>query len=114
MTQRSIILTWIAVILILAAVVDNYQYEAHASRCSRAVAQLGGRTGSLMGWPWGREVIVSLPRPVTDEELQQLAILSAGGRDYVAVRFNCELTDAQLAAARRVLSRCAVSDESND
>lgn len=114
MTQRSIIGWAIAAALIMAAVVDYVQYEAHASRCSRVVSQFGGRTGSLMGWPWGREVVVSLPRRLSSSELRQLAILNAGGRDYVAIQFQCELTAAQLAEARQALPQCRVGDLSND
>ncbi|EAQ80690.1 hypothetical protein [Blastopirellula marina] len=108
MTQRSIILTTIVAVLVLIATVDHYQYEAHGKRRSAIVSEFGGRTGSLMGWPWGKEVMISLPRPLSNEELRRLAILNAAGRDYVSVWFQCELNDEQLKAVKQVLSRCGV------
>ncbi|UUO06685.1 hypothetical protein M4951_25500 [Blastopirellula sp. J2-11] len=108
MTQRQIILTTITAAFVLVATVDHYQYEAHGKRRSAIVSEFGGRTGSLMGWPWGKEVMISLPRPLSDEELQRLAILNTAGRDYVSVWFQCELTDEQLQVAKQVLSRCGV------
>jgi len=73
------------------------------------VSDLGGRAGSLNGWPLGKEYIIAFTRPLTDAEIERLSVLnSLSGRDYVAVAFNCDLTPLQLETAQRVLSDCRV------
>jgi hypothetical protein len=73
------------------------------------VSELDGRAGSLLGWPFGKEYIITFSRPLTDDELERLSVLnSLAGRDYVAVAFNCDLTPQELKTAQHVLSECHV------
>jgi len=111
-TKRLIIRRMIlAVLAVLSCVVafDYISYHARNRRAMAVVADLEGRAGSLLGWPMGKEYIVTFSRPLTDEELKRLSVLnSLAGRDYVAVAFKCDLTPQQLATARQVLSECRV------
>ncbi|MCC9606784.1 hypothetical protein LOC68_16125 [Blastopirellula sp. JC732] len=108
MTQRQIVIAATLCSLFVLVKFDQYQYAAHCTRRGKIVGELGGSIGSLMDWPFGREVFISFTHPLADDQLQRLSTINARGRDYVTVYFDCQVTDQQLQTARQVLSRCSV------
>jgi hypothetical protein len=85
-TIRRLFLALLAIFLVIAAL-DYASYQVRHRRAISIVANLGGRAGSLMGWPLGKEIIISFARPLTDDELRQLSVLnSLPRRDYVNAR----------------------------
>lgn len=88
---------------------DYVSYHSRGRRAMTVVSDLGGRAGSISGWPSGKEYFIASSGPLTDAELERLSVLnSLSGRDYVTVAFSCDLTPLQLGAAQRTLSECRV------
>lgn len=97
------------ILLIIAGIVDYQRYHAKIDRAMTVVSELGGRAGSLLDWPFGREYAISFDRPLTDDELERLSVVnSLQGRHYVSVFFRCQLSPEELEAARKALPDCAV------
>ena len=95
-----------------------YDYVSYHSRYTSAmtvVSRLDGRAGSLLDWPFGRECRITFDRPLSAEELGELAVLnSLSGRHWIGVAFDCEMEASQILAARDALSGCVVFEMSSD
>lgn len=97
------------ILLIIGGVIDYQRYHAKIDRAMTVVAELGGRAGSLLDWPFGREYAISFDRPLTNDELERLsAVNTLQGRHYVGVFFRCQLTPQEFEAAKKALPDCAV------
>ncbi len=99
----------VVVLLIIGGIIDYQIYYARLDRAMSVVADLDGRAGSLLDWPFGREIVIVFERPLNDEELDQLVVVkSLQGRHVVAVVFRCEITPQQLESARAALPDMAI------
>lgn len=111
-TRRVRIRYAIYFLLILAVVIgilDYQRYHAQLDRAMAVVSDLEGRAGSLLDWPFGRDMVISFERPLSGEELERLAVLnSLQGRHNVSVFFRCQLTPQQLTAAKAALPDLSV------
>ena len=94
----------------LASVV--FEYVTYHSRYKTAVevAQAhGGRVGSLLDWPLGRECRITFDQPIDRDAVGHLAVLnSLSSRHSVGVAFNYDISDADLEHACEILSQCHV------
>ena len=99
-----------ALAFVALVIYDYVSYHRRYDAAMSVVSRLDGRAGSLFDWPFGRECRVTFDRPVTAEELSELAVLNAlAGRHAVGVAFDCEMRPAQLQAARETLTECVVT-----
>jgi len=99
----------LALVTVAVGMIDYQRYHAQLDQAMAVVAELKGRAGSLLDWPFGKELVISFDRPLTDSELKRLSILnSLQGRHHVRVFFRCALTPQQLTAAQKALSKCYV------
>lgn len=103
---KRIIGITVAIIAILL-VVDYFNFHAKERRAMEAVHKCGGRCGSLMDWPFGREYQVIFARPLTESELDSLDPLNSL-RGYVGVHFKCELSKEQLQLIETKLHNCKI------
>jgi hypothetical protein len=100
--------------LLLVALVAGYTdyavFHARKRQAIAVVAELGGRAGSIGGWPLGEENRIEFRRSLDDDELQRLAILnSLPRRNWVGVAFiDCDLSEARIEEIRGILWRCHV------
>lgn len=100
---------WLIVILLAVGICDYVWYHLNLRAALAPVNVAGGRSGSLLGWPLGRELRITFPRPVTDEELQQLQILNQlDWRHSVGVLFDFEMEPAEFQRLKAALPRCHV------
>ena len=102
---------WVVAITAAAVVCTDYAaFHARKRRALAVVAELGGRAGSIGGWPIGEENAISFRRNLTDEELERLAILNTlGWRHHVSIGFyDCDLPDDRLAQIQAMLGNCDV------
>lgn len=102
----------VLVALAIVAVVDYGMFRSRDRRARGVVAELGGRGGSIGGWPIGKEYVIAFTRPLDDDELRRLAALNelAGKRFYFGIHFrNSSISDERLAEFREMLSGCHVS-----
>jgi hypothetical protein len=107
-TLRRCLLALLVLFLVFV-VYDYTSYHARNRRAMAVVKDLGGSAGSLMDWPFGKEIRIAFSRSLADAELERLTVLnSLAGRDFVGVMFNCELSTEQLGSARRALPECVV------
>ncbi|QDU74207.1 hypothetical protein Pan97_12120 [Bremerella volcania] len=94
----------VVILAIVLGVIDYQRYHAQLDRAMAVVYQLEGRAGSILDWPFGREMVVTFERSLTSEELERLGILnSLQGRHVISVWFRCQMTPQQLAAAQAAL-----------
>ena len=97
------------VLMIIGGIIDYQIYYARLDHAMSVVSDLDGRAGSLLDWPFGREIVIVFEHPLNDEELDRLSVVkSLHGRHVVAVAFRCEMTPQQLEAARAALPDMAV------
>ncbi len=80
------------------ALFDYWRFQQRDRAALHVVSQLGGKTGSLMGWPMGKEYRIVFTRPLNDEELRQLAAIEPP-RGSLGIMFTCDMTEAQLQTA---------------
>jgi hypothetical protein len=102
---------WAAVLLVVAVASSDFaQWHVRKQRALDVVFELGGRAGSIGGWPLGEEIVITFERELTDEDFQRLAILNTlSGRHYVGVHLaDGNLSDTRLAWIQEILSNCHV------
>lgn len=103
-----------AIIAIVLGMIDYRRYYSQLDQAMAVVSDLEGHAGSLLDWPFGREIVVSFERPLDREEVNQLTFLnSLKGRHVVTVVFRCQLTPKQLSDVKEALSDCAVRQVDN-
>jgi hypothetical protein len=107
----------LAAFLVLLAV-PCFDYVVFQSREESILAistQLGGHPFSIGGWPFGEEHLIVFSRPLTNNELQQLATLDPihqSGRHAIRVSFkNCSLSEKRLAEVREILHNIVITAE---
>ncbi len=90
----------------IALAIDYWNVTRKEKLLSSAVAQVGGRSGSLPLWPLGTEYRINLNAIPTGEQLDQLKIAN-NMRGWVGIAFaDCELTANDRDRLRKVLDRC--------
>lgn len=100
---------FVVVLLTIGGIIDYQIYYAKLDRAMSVVSELDGRAGSLLDWPFGREIAIVFERPLSDKELERLSVVkSLQGRHVVAVVFRCEMTHQQLESALNALPDMAV------
>jgi hypothetical protein len=108
--HKVMVCSAVLALLLVAIGVASYDYISFEARQRAAMAvvdRLGGRASSLGGWPLGMEYRIIMSRPLTDDEIEQLAILNLlADRNWVGVRFDWLVETALLERYRDVLSRC--------
>ena len=91
------------------AVFDYYRYEQSRERALVVAKELGGRPYSIGGWPIGTEQLIVFDRPLSDAELERLAVWNQlAKRDYVRVFLHRDLTEPQFEMFRQALWNCHV------
>jgi hypothetical protein len=104
-------LTWAAAILVLALVLGDYvTYQAAKQQALAVVFEIGGKAGSIGGWPFGEEDVITFQRDLSADELQRLTVLNRlSGRHHTVLYFkDCKLSESRMAEIRRQLSGCQV------
>lgn len=88
---------------------DYFQYHSRLRHAMSVVSNCGGSAGSLMDWPFGRELRITFTHPPTEADLQRLEILNGlNSRHWVGVMYKCELTDEELRRIESTLGKCHV------
>lgn len=105
---------FLAIIVVVALVVDYAVVRSKEHRLSLAVSKLGGRMGSLPAWPFGTEYRITFHRPLNQKELDQLEIANRM-RGWVGIAFqDFELSEAQMVNTRAALPACHLFVARND
>ncbi len=104
--QRIAVIAALAVLVLLAvAIVDYIHLAAICRDVSTTASGFGAHVGSIGGWPFGREYVISLDRPLSDDELRRLAVAtSVSPRIYVCLIFHCMIRDDRLDEMRRLVA----------
>lgn len=99
----------VSVALAVAMAIDYRAFQAREQKVSEVVSSLGGELGHIStGWP-GTRYTAFFERPLTDEELEELAALKLlTGRNGVEISFRCEMTPSQLEAVQKAFPECRV------
>jgi hypothetical protein len=85
-------------------VFDYWRFEGDARQIITVTSQLGGRAGSIGGWPWGREFALSFDAELSEQQLQLLdAAVADSSRIHVSAYFPA--SDVDLARLRRVVKQ---------
>ena len=108
LTRRSALLLVLGFFLAYV----GYDYITYHSRYKNAigVAQAhGARVGSLLDWPFGRELRITFDQPIDRDAVADLAVLnSLTSRHWVGVAFNYDITDVDFEHANDTLPDCHV------
>ncbi|WP_144055160.1 hypothetical protein [Rhodopirellula baltica] len=101
-------------ILLLAAFIgvalsiDYWNVSRKEKLLSKAVSQIGGRSGSIPVWPLGTEYRITLTAIPTPEQLEDLRVANKM-RGWVGIAFEgCQLTVDDVERLRKNLERCHV------
>jgi hypothetical protein len=93
-------------LVVLALGLDYASVRSKEKRLSSAVAEMGGRMGSLPAWPLGTEYRITFERPLHQQELVRLSIANRM-RGWVGIAFrDCELSEAERSSACNALPAC--------
>ena len=106
MKRLSKFILLLAALAVMALVIDYWNVTRKEKLLSNAVAQIGGRNGSIPLWPLGTEYRITLTSLPTPDQLDQLRIANKM-RGWVGIAFeNCKLTVHDVDRLRRNLDRC--------
>lgn len=95
-----------ATLIAVGLTADHFNGTRKERQLSAAVSAIGGRIGSIPGWPLGTEYRISLTRVPTDEELKQLAVANTT-RGWVGIAFqDCEISRQREDRLRASLHNC--------
>jgi len=100
------VLGLIFVFMVVALAIDYARVRAKEDRVFHAIAQYGGRCGSIPFWPIGAEYRITFFRTLTSDELDRLDELNSV-RGTVNVAFaDCDLSPDQVREATARLDNC--------
>jgi hypothetical protein len=86
--------------------VDYFKVQGLEKRKREAIAQCGGGSYMLGGWPLGTEYRITFPHALTAEQLDSLDVLNRL-RGSVGVAFvDCDLSDDEIREAIAKLHNC--------
>ena len=85
-------------------VFDYWRFESDVRQIITVTSQLGGRAGSIGGWPWGQEFALSFDTELSEQQLQLLdAAVPDSSRFYVSAFIPVSEVDS--ARLRGVISK---------